>query len=74
MLHGGVALGRGQRPQRVLEHRQVQDGDLKAVRITAQRGAVPVQDVDLGLQHRLVRRQVAAIGLLSGDPQRPALP
>ena len=29
------------------DHRQVQHSDLQAARITAHRGAVPVQDVDL---------------------------
>jgi hypothetical protein len=38
------------------DHRQVQHSDLQAARITAQLGAVPVQDVDLGSQHRLIRR------------------
>src|SRR5215217_2814664 len=55
------------------DHRQVEDGDLYACRIATYRSAMPVQNVDLGLQHRLVRRQVASVGLLGDDPQRPPL-
>ena len=54
------------------DHRQVQDGDLDAVRVAAQGCAVPVQDVDLGLQRCLVRRQVAAVSLLCDDPAASA--
>src|SRR5215204_4515469 len=32
---------------------------------------MPAQDFDLGLQHCLVRWQVASVGLLRDDPQRP---
>ena len=55
------------------DHRQIEDSDLHALRVAVQSRAVPVQDVDLGSQHRLVRRQVAAIGLLGDDAQRTAL-
>ena len=55
------------------DHRQVEDGDLDAGGVAAHRGAVPVQDVDLGWQHGLIGRQVAAVGLLGNDPQRSPL-
>jgi hypothetical protein len=49
------------------DHRQVQDGDLNALGVAAYRRAMPMQNVNLGSQHLLVRRQVTAIGLLGGD-------
>ena len=46
------------------DHRQIEDGDLDALRVAAQRCAVAVQDVDLGLAARL--------GPTAGCSRRPA--
>ena len=83
MVPGGVDGGRGTsaeplHPDRDIlavgaDHRQVQHGDLNAGGVASDRRAMPVQDVDLGLQQSLFRGQVASVGLLRHDPQRAAL-
>src|SRR5215213_2481422 len=55
------------------DDRQIEDGDLHLGWIPANRGAVAAQNVDLGGQDGFVGRQVAAVGLLRHDLERPML-
>src|SRR5215218_4320913 len=53
--------------------RQIQDGDLDLGWIPVYRGAVAAQNVDLGRENPFVGWQVAAVGLLRHDLERPML-
>src|SRR5215217_5151806 len=55
------------------DHGYVEHGDLDLVVIPADNIAVPMQGIDLGLQHPFTGRQVAAVGKLGDDLERPAL-